>query len=164
MPVLRTAGPLAIALLLLSGDATSQTSDQAAPPIEGTTVRSGKGNPHGRSDSDEPFFAPRFASEDPSYGRVQERPIRLGTGDPRVGPRRERLFLNGLRGPKGQPGDFERRGSCCFFQTPHGVDGRGLLDVFDLRIEGVDGTVTLYINMYDPGEPMTPQGFTPRAP
>lgn len=168
MSVLHPAAPLALTLLLWSGSASSQTPPPANDPppgaITGSTTRANKGLPNGRSDSEAPYANLVGVSQAPDYGRVPENPIRVGvgTGDLSLGPRLQARYLNALRGPQGQPIEYERRGSCCFFQTPHGPGGRGLLDVFDVKIDGVEGSITLYLNLYDPGAPLAPQGFTPR--
>jgi len=40
--------------------------------------------------------------------------------------------------------------------------GSGLFDVYEVTYDGVAEPVTLYLNMYDPGEPHIPHGFTAR--
>jgi len=77
------------------------------------------------------------------------------------GPKRERAFLDSLRGPAGQLVSYQRAGSCCPFRTPNGFDNSGLLDKYLVTYEGLAAPVTLYINFYDPGRPLAPAGFTP---
>ena len=102
-------------------------------------------------------------SKDPTFGRNPENPIKVGTGNLRDGPRAERMYLNALRGPFGQPVEYERSGSCCQFETPNGLMGAGMLDVYEVKIDGTTESVKLYINMYDSGVLLAPMGFTPRA-
>ena len=97
-----------------------------------------------------------------TYGYTAEDPIRCG-GDEgiRSGPARERDYLNRLRGPNGEDVGFMRQGSCCHFETPNGILGTGLLDMYEVWYDGIDEPVILYLNMYDPheGEVVAPQGF-----
>ncbi|MDR2690124.1 MAG: hypothetical protein LBB76_10260 [Azoarcus sp.] len=138
-------------------------SDVAAEPhIMGSTRSGGRGTPNGRSDSAARFAALTKIADDPEYGFTAGKPVKVGlnSADLRAGVAREQLYLNGLRGPAGEPVEYERRGSCCEFETPYGLFGKGLLDVF---VVSYGGQVTLlYLNAYDEGEWLLPQGFTPR--
>ena len=84
-----------------------------------------------------------------------------------VSARRLALLLAGLAPlvlvvGAGQPIEFERRASRCPFETEHSELGAGLLDVYELTCEGLDAPIVLYVNMYDPGEPLIPKGLTVR--
>lgn len=94
-------------------------------------------------------------STDESYGRTQENPIKTGGG-----PEGERAYLSLLRGPNGEPTRYERRGSCCPFETPNGMLGGGLLDRYSVWIGDSTEPVSLYLNMYDFEQPKAPKGFT----
>lgn len=94
-------------------------------------------------------------SADESYGRVESNAIKVGGG-----PSREREYLMLLRGPNGEPVRFERDGSCCGFETPNGMMGGGLLDIYSVWIGSATDPVKLYINMYDYEQPKAPKGFT----
>ncbi|APW37769.1 hypothetical protein RD110_11660 [Rhodoferax koreense] len=101
----------------------------------------------------------RVAS-DPKYGFAKESAIR-------VGPRSSAVFhiqyLNALRGPNGEPITYERLGACCDFQTANSpFAGGGLLDIYRVRVDGTSEDVFLFVNMYDPGPPELPAGFTQR--
>lgn len=100
-------------------------------------------------------------STDPTYGVTAENPVRVGGPTLSDGPKRERAFLESLRGPDGQRLTYQRRGSCCPFSTPQGVLGAGLLDAYQVTYQGLDKPVTIYINFYDPGPPLAPVGFKP---
>lgn len=94
-------------------------------------------------------------STDETYGRVQSNAIKVGGG-----PSREREYLMLLRGPNGEPVRFNRDGSCCGFETPNGIMGGGLLDIYSVWIGGASEPQKLYINMYDYEQPKAPKGFT----
>ena len=96
-------------------------------------------------------------SDDPGYGYTEQNPIKVGGGS--EGPSRERAYFQLLRGPNGESVSFERRGSCCGFETPNGLLGGGMLDIYQVTIAGSDKPVKLYINMYDYEQPKAPKGF-----
>ena len=129
------------------------------PAIQGATRNNGKGVPNGRSDAPQPFSTLTGVSSDASYGFSPANPIRVGDGNMRNGPRNERLYLNALRSYDGQAIDFERR-----FATPNGTMGGGLLDVYVITTPDSPAPVLPYLNMYDSGELIAPQGFTVRPP
>ena len=118
--------------------------------------------PHGHSDSVEAFARLDAYATDPAWGYGAERPIKVGGLHPKSAPLSESLYLNALRGPGGEPVDFERMGSCCGFDTSNGISGNGMLDIFQVTIKGKPGKAVLYLDMYDPGPRDIPAGFTYR--
>jgi hypothetical protein len=132
------------------------------PDVIAVTRQGGKGTPNGRSDSDEPFIAVDLVATDAGYGHTPADPIKLGGAAEGEGPQRQRQFLNGLRGPDDEPIAYERLGSCCPFETPQGFEGVGLLDMFELRIDGRTEPVHLYISIYDEDAVSVPVGLLPR--
>ncbi len=94
-----------------------------------------------------------------SYAYSSEDPVLLGGEDTDDGPAREHNYLRSLRGPDGQKVTFSRRGSCCYFVIPNSPLG-GLLDMYEVTHDGLDEPVLLYLNMYDAGEALAPEGFT----
>lgn len=93
------------------------------------------------------------------YGYSPSYPIKVGDGDFKNGARNERIFLSSLRGPNGEKVSFKRLGSCCEFKTPNGFLGGGLLDRYEVFYEGLKEPKILYLNMYDPGDIVPPEGF-----
>lgn len=93
-----------------------------------------------------------------TYGYQEANPIKVG--GPEGGPARERAFLSNLAGPKGEAIKFRRVGSCCPFKTPRGFNGVGLLDKYEVFVEGEQAPRILFLNMYDYEEPKVPRGFT----
>jgi len=89
-----------------------------------------------------------------AYGFSPDNPIHVGGG-----PEGQHAFLETLRGPEGQPLAWRRLGSCCEFQTPNGLMGLGLLDLYEVTYEGLEQPVILYLNMYDSGPVAAPAGF-----
>jgi len=137
--------------------------EKLPPEIVGSTTSDGKGVPYGDSENTAIYYQLSTVSDDPTYGYTESNPIRVGGGSSiEVGPQNERMYLNGLRGPSGEAIGYERLGSCCFFETPNGFQGSGLLDVFAIYYEGLDSPILLYLNMYDAGNKLVPMGFTAR--
>ena len=149
-------------LVALSGSAcTSNPPASDEPDIRAVSISESKGAPYGRSDSAEPYMTLARVATDPTYGYTKQNPVKLAGASFRDGPNREAAYLNGLRGPAGQHVEYERLGSCCPFETPNGPLG-GMLDAFRLTYEGQAEPITLYLNFYDPGEPLVPVGLTAR--
>lgn len=157
----RATLPQILVLGLLAGACASQPPSQEPTLVSGG-VREGRGYPAGSSATGEAMSLSEVASS-PSYGYTPEEPVLVGNGTASDGPRRSRLYLQALRGPAGQPIEFERRGSCCPFESEHAALGSGLLDVYELTYEGLDEPIVLYLNMYDPGEPLIPKGLMARV-
>jgi hypothetical protein len=129
------------------------------PEILANTTSGGRGTPWGRSDSTEPFTELSGTATDPSYGLAQGNPVKVGG----LNERNEAEYLNGLRGPKGEPVEYERIGSCCPFKTPNAmIDGVGLLDAFRVTYAGQAQPSILYIDFYDTGSLQVPMGFSAR--
>ncbi|WP_426662843.1 hypothetical protein [Rhodanobacter aciditrophus] len=129
------------------------------PEILANTTSGGRGTPWGRSDSAEPFMRLSGTATDPTYGLAQGNPIKVGGLD----ERNEAEYLNGLRGPKGEPVEYERIGSCCPFKTPNAmIEGIGLLDAFRVTYAGQAQPSILYVDFYDTGSLQVPVGFSAR--
>jgi hypothetical protein len=155
--------PVAITAALLAGCQTTQPSPGASnpEPVIVSSLRSGgKGVLNGRSDSTAPYLrTPKLpVATDPGYGYSAAEPIRTGPYDTRL----HLLYLNSLRGPKGEPVTYERRGACCEFEDKSLTRGGGLLDVYDIQVDGGSKTITIYVDMYRMGSPQLPVGFTAR--
>lgn len=94
-------------------------------------------------------------STDPTYGYDPANPIKVG-GDFLMGPSRERMYLNHLRGPEGEAVTYEREGSEAY--------ENGILDIYRLEYAGLDDPIIVYVDMYDWEPPLAPVGFTCNGP
>ena len=147
------------AVLLLCGCATTKPPSPG-PEILSNTISGGKGSPWGRSDSSANFAKITVTSSDPTYGLTEQNPIKVGG----LHERNEAEYLNGLRGPSGEPIEYERLGSCCPFKTPNAIiEGIGLLDAFRVTYAGQAKPTVLYIDFYDEAPLYVPVGFKPRS-
>jgi len=96
----------------------------------------------------------KVAADD--YGYSQKNAIKVGGGG--NGPTSEREYLNRLTGPNGESITYNRRGSCCAFDTPNSSFG-GMLDIYEVEVKGDSLKKILYLNMYDKEKVYAPKGF-----
>ncbi len=92
-------------------------------------------------------------SKDKKYGYTQKKPIKTGKVS------KGYHFLNALRGPDGEKVSYQRKGSCCDFESEAAALGTGFLDIYIVWYEGGQ-PVTLYINNYEYEDLKCPTGFT----
>lgn len=127
------------------------------PEILSTITQDGK-TPLYQSDTEGDYFLLSDYSDNPDYGLTPEHAIKVGGG-----PTGEFTYMNSLRGPKGQPISFTRRGSCCPFEDETLYLGGGLLDVYEVYYEGSEEPVVLFLNMYLEDQTLyIPKGLTAR--
>ncbi len=91
-----------------------------------------------------------------SYGYSETNAIKVGGGN--NGPANERRYLERLTGPNGEPIAYVRLGSCCPFETKNSAWG-GMLDRYEIEIDGDPEKKILYLNMYDTDKLYAPKGF-----
>ncbi|GGB72220.1 hypothetical protein GCM10007424_10260 [Flavobacterium suaedae] len=91
------------------------------------------------------------------YGYSESNPIKVGGFS--NGPANERAYLQRLRTVDGKSISFERRGSCCMFETKSSPFGGGMLDIYEIKVKGDTVKKILYLNMYDKGKLYAPKGF-----
>jgi hypothetical protein len=90
-------------------------------------------------------------SEDSTYGYTPENAIKVGAkGSAGNGPTRERQYLNALMGPEKELVVYERKGSCCAVKSENGFGGFAMLDRYEVKYDGLEKPIILYLNMYDP--------------
>ncbi|MCW4469595.1 2-dehydro-3-deoxyphosphooctonate aldolase [Flavobacterium sp. MFBS3-15] len=90
------------------------------------------------------------------YGYSETNPIKVGGVN--SGPANERRYLERLTGPNGEPIAYVRLGSCCPFETKNSAWG-GMLDRYEIVIDGDPEKKILYLNMYDSDKLYAPKGF-----
>lgn len=116
-------------------------------------------------------LAPGAGKPDPreetdAYGYGRKNPIQVGGGaESGAANQRQwrRQWLDGLRGPAGQPVRYRRLGSCCEYEAN---GARGILDAYQVTYDGLAAPVVLFIDMYaEPRSvPAPPEGFTTATP
>lgn len=102
-----------------------------------------------------------FTSTDKAYGFSADKPVNLGgflRGTQYEGAHIE--YFDNLRGPAGQLVQAIRLGSCCPFEDSSLPFGGGLLDMYELRYDGLAKPVVIYVNLYKFEQPLAPSGFS----
>ena len=101
-------------------------------------------------------------STDEKYATTPEHPVRVGFG-PEGGPSNSRSYLELLRDANGKPVKYERKGSCCPYESSHALIGtKALLDIYEITYTTADGSVKtskIYVTFYDYEEPLIPLGL-----
>ena len=100
-------------------------------------------------------------SFDPTYGYTQDNPIMVGGYFEGSSHRNQYIYLEQLAGPNGESIQTRRVGNCCPFKAPGAYKDIGLLDRWEIRIDGSEGVVLLYLNSYGYVDPKAPMGFSP---
>lgn len=99
-------------------------------------------------------------SRDKKYGYDKNYPINIFYGTTRNETTNQQRFLNALAGPKGEKITYTKLESCCPFPSKRSDMGAGLLDVYELKWDGLKNPVLLYLNIYEKGYLMVPTGLT----
>ena len=137
-------------LLLLSSSCISTQS----------TIKNMDDNaPIPRLESNNTFVITEY-SKDKRYGYEKEYPINLFYSNTKNETINQQRYLNALAGPKGEKITYTKLESCCPFPTKRSEMGAGFLDVYELKWEGQQNPVTLYLNIYEKGVLMVPVGLT----
>lgn len=98
-------------------------------------------------------------SNDGKYGYDQDYPINIGFINEKNGPKSIAYFFNALEGESGAKITYAKVDSCCPFPTKRSVMGGGILDIYEVKFEGQNKSVLLYINIFDKGKVLCPKGF-----
>ena len=137
-------------LLLLSSSCISTQS----------TIKNMDDNaPIPRLESNNTFVITEY-SKDKRYGYEKEYPINIFYSNTKNETINQQRYLNALAGPKGEKITYTKLESCCPFPTKRSEMGAGFLDVYELKWEGQQNPVTLYLNIYEKGVLMVPVGLT----
>ena len=112
-----------------------------------------------RLESNNTFVITEY-SKDQKYGYEKEYPINIFYSNTKNETINQQRYLNALAGPKGKKITYTKLESCCPFPTKRSEMGAGFLDVYELKWEGQQNPVTLYLNIYEKGVLMVPVGLT----
>lgn len=99
-------------------------------------------------------------SKDYKYGYDADYPVNvfyINAKDENLNAER---YLKALAGPKGEKITYTKIESCCPFPTKRIEMGAGFLDVYELKWEGQDKPIRLYVNIYERGYLLVPMGLT----
>ena len=112
-----------------------------------------------RLESNNTFVITEY-SKDKRYGYEKEYPINIFYSNTKNETINQQRYLNALAGPKGEKITYTKLESCCPFPTKRSEMGAGFLDVYELKWEGQQNPVTLYLNIYEKGVLKVPVGLT----
>ena len=99
-------------------------------------------------------------SKDLKYGYDADYPVNvfyINAKDENLNAQR---YLNALAGPNGEKISFTKLESCCPFPTKRIEMGAGFLDVYELKWEGQEKPIRLYVNIYERGYLLVPLGLS----
>lgn len=102
---------------------------------------------------DEPEINITEISGTKKYGKKPKTAIEVGTVS------NEYDYLKQLCGPNGEKIRYKRLKSCCQFNCPSCPMGSGLLDIWEIRYDGLKEPIILYLNGYIYNNPKAPKGF-----
>lgn len=98
-------------------------------------------------------------STDKKYGYDKDYPVNVFFYNTRNDTINQVRYLNALAGPKGEKISFTKLESCCPYPSKRSETGAGLLDVYEVKWEGLKTPVLLYMNIYEKGYLKVPVGF-----
>lgn len=96
----------------------------------------------------------REVSTDKLYGRKKKTNVKVGS------VRNEYAYVSQLTGPNGEELEVNRLGSCCDVKAPLAPFGKAPLDRWEIKYEGLDEPIILYLNGYDYEQPKCPLGLS----
>jgi len=96
---------------------------------------------------------------DRKYGYDQDYPVNLGFLPIQTAEINVKRYFGALSGPKGEKLAYERVDSCCPFPSAKNEMGAGIIDIYEVKWEGLKEPVRIHINLYEKGKVMAPAGF-----
>lgn len=108
------------------------------------------------------FFIINEMAPNTLYAFTKEYPVNLGFDQERVNQKNVDLFFKALLGPNGEEITWEQVATCCPFESKKSSTGAGTLAVYEVKINGSSISYTFYINCFEKGTILCPQGFSLR--
>jgi len=109
--------------------------------------------------SKDKLFVITEVSKDEKYGYDEDYPVNLGFMSYETAEINVKRYFGALTGPAGQAVTYTKIDSCCPFPTSKYDMGAGLLDIYEVTWEGLKEPKKIYINLYEKGQIVAPQGF-----
>lgn len=101
----------------------------------------------------DPLIVLKEVSDDSKYGYKPKKNIKVGSIS------NEYVYVAQLTGPNGEQIQANRRGSCCAVKSKNAPFGMASLDIWEIRYEGLEEPIVIYINGYDFDDPRCPVGL-----
>lgn len=99
-------------------------------------------------------------SKDKKYGYDADYPVNVFYVNAKDENLNAERYLNALAGPNGEKITFIKIESCCPFPTKRTEMGAGFLDIYELKWQGQNKPVKLYVNIYERGYLLVPLGLS----
>ena len=109
--------------------------------------------------SKEKTFVITEVSKEEKYGYDADYPVNLGFMKFETAEINVKRYFGALTGPEGQAVTYNKVDTCCPFPTQKFDMGAGLLDIYEVTWSGLALPKRIYINLYEKGEIVAPQGF-----
>lgn len=105
------------------------------------------------------FIIEEYAN-DSKYGFNENYPINLGFfKNENSNTTNIVRFFNGLTSKTGEKLSYKKIGTCCPYPSKNNSVGAGTLDIYEVSVEGKTEKWILYINIYERGKILCPNGF-----
>ncbi|TRW23365.1 2-dehydro-3-deoxyphosphooctonate aldolase [Flavobacterium zepuense] len=98
-------------------------------------------------------------SSDKNYGFDQDYPINLGFMPYQSAEINVKRYFGALSGPDGEKLTYNKVDSCCPFPSKRTDMGAGILDIYEVKWDGLTEPKRIYINLYEKGNILAPIGF-----
>lgn len=105
------------------------------------------------------FIIEEYAN-DSKYGFNENYPINLGFyKNENSNTTNIKRFFNGLISKSGETLSYKKIGTCCPYPSKNNGVGAGTLDIYEVSVEGKTNKWLIYINIYEKGKILCPNGF-----
>jgi hypothetical protein len=98
-------------------------------------------------------------STDKKYGYDADYPVNLGFMKFETAEINVKRYFGALTGPEGEQVTYTKVDTCCPFPTEKYNMGAGLLDIYEVTWKGLHQPKRIYVNLYEKGQILAPQGF-----
>lgn len=107
----------------------------------------------------EKVFVITEISSDSKYGYDQDYPVNLGFLPIQSAEINVKRYFGALTGPNGETIKYEKVDSCCPFPSEKNEMGAGIIDIYEVKWDGLNEPKRIYINLYEKGAVLAPKGF-----
>jgi hypothetical protein len=98
-------------------------------------------------------------STNKKFGYDQDYPVNLGFMPYQTAEINVKRYFGALTGPNGEKLTYLKVDSCCPFPSKKNDMGAGILDIYEVKWDGLTEPKRIYINLYEKGKVLAPMGF-----
>ncbi len=103
-------------------------------------------------------------AEDSKYAFHPDYPINIGLILEKQENQHVEYYFNGLTGPNGEKISFKKVDTCCPYPTKNNTMGAGTINIYEVTFEGSSKKHLIYINIFEKGKIVCPNGFLIKKP